>query len=501
MGVNTDASINNVSLRRIKLLLILLFSFLALPNLATRTLWQDEAETALVAKVVTHRGLPFAYDEQGPISQDWSYQFSVSSLWRWHPWLQFYIAAASFKLLGSSTLTARLPFTLMGIGFYAYFLHFLTIHGPKERKFVLIAGLLGLVSTPVLLHIRQGRYYAPSLLFTLMTIDGYLRLVQKKSSLRYILGSILLFHSFLPGALTLQVALWLHMLLKMWPITWSALPKIAINRNFQRFVLAFTTTLVFTLPWTIWLKIGGQNINFNPALVKQHLLEHYVYIHKFILPLFLFIPFLSSKIRQRYLKDEKMVLFALIIGVNLILYTFNHPYFFRYLVPLIPLFIFSASWLLTQLKPSIAALLGLTLIFMTMKTLPGYLFEITHPYRGTNEKLVELVNSLDQSSFKTLATNYDDFTFRFHTPLKVYGPQHLVDYPPKRDELLKDCPDIIVIYPQWGNEQRLSEIVAICKMKQIDTRINFMKLADDPSPVTHQYKPPTTGQLELYFSQ
>ena len=104
----------------VKILLTVIFAFLVITNLGAGTLWQDEAETALVARQMVKSGqwLPYAYDDQGPISQDWNYQFSVSKLWRWHPWLQFYVTALSFKLFEISALTARLPFAIAGILFF-----------------------------------------------------------------------------------------------------------------------------------------------------------------------------------------------------------------------------------------------------------------------------------------------------------------------------------------------------------------------------------------------
>src|SRR3989339_2020213 len=201
----------------VKILLTIIFAFLVIPNLGARALWQDEAETALVAKqmVKSNNWLPYANDGQGPISQDWNYQFSVSKLWRWHPWLQFYVTALSFKLFGISALTARLPFALAGILFFYYWIGFVKKHGPKNRMFYFLAISLVLTSVPLLLHIRQARYYSLALLFTLMAVDGYLIILKRlptqgvtlkykiETSFKYILGSILLFHSFLPGALAL----------------------------------------------------------------------------------------------------------------------------------------------------------------------------------------------------------------------------------------------------------------------------------------------------------
>src|SRR5207302_1394430 len=47
------------------------------------------------------------------ISQEASKEFGPDYLWRWSPWIQLYIAAGSFAVLGPTTLAARLPFTVL----------------------------------------------------------------------------------------------------------------------------------------------------------------------------------------------------------------------------------------------------------------------------------------------------------------------------------------------------------------------------------------------------
>src|SRR5262249_2354985 len=84
-------------------------------NLGERYLWQDEAETALLAKSILLTGLPTACDGKNVISQELSREFGPDYLWRWSPWLQFYLAAGSFALFGPNTLSARLPFAVLGL--------------------------------------------------------------------------------------------------------------------------------------------------------------------------------------------------------------------------------------------------------------------------------------------------------------------------------------------------------------------------------------------------
>lgn len=471
-------------------LLVALFTLLLVPNLAVRPLWQDEAETALVARQMVNSGiwLPYASDNQGPISQDWNYQFSVSPLWRWHPWVQFYVTAISFKFLGVNTLAARLPFALIGITAFACYLRILSAYGPRSSGFRLIAAFGFLLSVPILLHFRQSRYYALSLLFYLMSIDGYLKLSKGRSGITYIIGSIGLFHSFLPGAFTLQLSFWIHQAYRL--AKSRLVPR--HDRIFRQFLAAFSVTLLFTMPWAIWLKIGGQNLNFSPELIKQHLIQHYVYIHRFIFPMFGLLPLVHRQTRNKFFHHPTLPLFVIIIATNLILYTVNHPYFFRYLLPVIPLIIFTASWLVTNTKPILAVISLGSVILMLGKTLPSYVLEITRPDVGANTQIIQMLSSLNPAYYNKLAVNYDDFTFRFHTRYLVSGAQQLTQ--------LTDCPDIIIIFPDWGNEERLRTIANECQLALNPTELNYSKLADDPDPINHSFSLPPPRTLEVFLA-
>src|SRR6516162_1027891 len=82
-------------------------------GLGDRSLWQDEAETALLGKNILRFGRPIASDGVNVISQEASKEFGPDCLWHWSPWIQLYIAAGSFAVLGPTTLAARLPFALL----------------------------------------------------------------------------------------------------------------------------------------------------------------------------------------------------------------------------------------------------------------------------------------------------------------------------------------------------------------------------------------------------
>ena len=79
-------------------------------RLGQRCLWQDEAQTALISRTVLDHGVPLGSDGRNFFSQEGGAEYGAHYLWRWHTWLPFYVVAGSFRLLGTTTLAARLRF-------------------------------------------------------------------------------------------------------------------------------------------------------------------------------------------------------------------------------------------------------------------------------------------------------------------------------------------------------------------------------------------------------
>src|SRR5260221_5169480 len=109
-------------------------------NLTDTYLWQDEANTAVMAVRLLRYGRPLAYDGRNLLSDDnFAAQdrqtidartkdpgkavedcirrgtMTADGMWTYHPWGQFVLAGLSIELLGQTTLAARLPFALAGL--------------------------------------------------------------------------------------------------------------------------------------------------------------------------------------------------------------------------------------------------------------------------------------------------------------------------------------------------------------------------------------------------
>jgi 4-amino-4-deoxy-L-arabinose transferase-like glycosyltransferase len=130
-------------------------------NLGETYLWDDEAETALLAQSILAAGVPKALVNGQWVREDSPPTRNHAGIWVWNTWFSLYLAAASFKILGVSTFSARLPFALAG-------LLSLLLSLPVFRKITkdpftaaLGAGLMA-TSVPYLLYVRQCHYYLPA---------------------------------------------------------------------------------------------------------------------------------------------------------------------------------------------------------------------------------------------------------------------------------------------------------------------------------------------------
>ena len=192
-----DKSSNRVYYAHFPIILILaLGAFLLLFHLDDRPFWQDEAETACLAKNVLKYGLPRAYDGVNIVSQEQGHEYDENFLWRWSPWMQIYVAAAAFRLGGLTTYAGRLPFALMGLA-CIFLVYQLVRRNFDDRTWALWAAALLTCSVIFLLFARQCRYYSLGALLTLTSLYAFKEDWQSKfwPALLLCLSIGLLFHT------------------------------------------------------------------------------------------------------------------------------------------------------------------------------------------------------------------------------------------------------------------------------------------------------------------
>lgn len=301
------------------LLLCLLAAVPAVIGLENVSLWYDEAQTAFVAKGVLAHGLPLAHDGTDLIPDPYPY-YNEDLIWVEHPWLQFYITAASFYLFGASPITARLPFLLISL--CSLPLLYVTARRLGGTGVARVTVLLLLFIVPYLLHIRQCRYYAVLCFCVILGLYACLAMQDgRKIGYLYFIGAVtgMFYSNPAPFAgFMFAFSIW----------------YLAFGRSVIRWTsLAWTYGVVFvmTFPWFLYADLSGRRSTYtdwnivNPLKFFGHYL---VDLNTFILP-FAWIPIILVYFLWRKGRRLESILFLSIpvtmVGIRIFVNMPNKP--------------------------------------------------------------------------------------------------------------------------------------------------------------------------------
>jgi hypothetical protein len=230
------------------LMLCAVAALLLLPNLGGPRLWADEGDTAVFARTIVERGLPYAWDGRTFSESDRGRRLNADLLLVGTPWLPFYVTAGSFALLGESAFSARLPFALCGVASVAL-LYLLVLRLTADRRAALAAAALLLGSVQFLLYARQCRHYPMNAALTLVVLIGFLRLRERPRDPLFAIAAVLLYHTHpLPAAATLGAA--------------GALAVLhpAFRPALKPYCGWLAVVVLLALPW-LWVSFGGWQEN------------------------------------------------------------------------------------------------------------------------------------------------------------------------------------------------------------------------------------------------
>lgn len=348
-------------------------------NLGNMSLGIDESNTATLAKNVLRFGYPRVWDGRNLVPPFFDGDVNADMAWTAHPWLQFYVAAASLFLFGPQDWALRLPFVLAA--FLALpLLYFLAWQISHHQVICRIAVAMASLSAPYLLYARQARYYSLTFLFGIGTLLAYTKWsesLKKRHLLLFVVCSVLLFHSFYP--------FWIPLMLS---ILGYFLFLDAKRGKWLQFAAAWLVILIFTVPWFIYMPpaTGPAGTKPDPVLIGTVLSTYVgklqVYIFPFITLLILMAIFKffstigwlsremhNAKFHRTYiLLIVPMVLQILVVSMIPIATT-------QYLAPLLPLgFIlvaFSMVWM-RELGRTMALFILALLVFTNLLNLLPY---------------------------------------------------------------------------------------------------------------------------------
>ena len=416
-------------------------------RLGQMLLWQDEAETAVLARNILRFGFPRAFDGLNLVFDPQGY--GANYAWLYHPWASLYLTAAFFKLFGATTWAARAPYALLG--WLGILLTYLLARGVSRRLSVRRWSMVSLVvCVPFFLYMRQCRYYAPSLTLGLAWLLAYRCWVEDRpwSTSLLVMAGALLFHTNYGVAVPFGAAAVLD-----WWIGYR-------HRMPWRRPLAVLLAIgLLTVPW-FWYLQGWRHATAQPSWhhVRQHAEFYLRMTNKYFLPLAFWAAVLIYR-RWRHhrwlwnasalqIDHSVLRLGALTIGVTLLFVLLPEQRHVRYLVPLIPLWLIGQALLLDDwirhrrwVGVAVAVLVLGTNLFSGARLrvpLTDFFYELGHDYHGPNEAIVQYLNTHAKPG-EQVKTPYDERVIIFYTRLAVEPPNAIGPSNPFARET----------YPKW----------------------------------------------------
>ena len=225
-------------------------------NLGSDYLWEDEGDTAALASNILKFGVPKAWDGAAFLDCDHGTRLNRDLVMVTHPWVQYYLTAASFLIFGQNTFAARFPFALAG-WLSILVVYFFLWRSIGSRLTAFSAAALLVLSVQFLLYARQCRYCALNMLLICWLFWSFFRMKSTRDCVLFILASVFLFHTH-PYGIAPVVAL-------------GALSLIYRPFAMQRRWIWFATPAIalLTLPWLALSSLSSSGSALNTTLPQS----------------------------------------------------------------------------------------------------------------------------------------------------------------------------------------------------------------------------------------
>jgi len=228
-------------------------------NLGNDYLWEDEGDTAALASNILKYGVPKAWNGAAFLDSDHGARLNGELVMVTHPWLQYYLTAASFLVFGENTFAARFPFAVAG--WLSILLAYLFIWRFTENRWAAVTTAALLVfSVQFLLYARQCRYCALNLFLVCALFWFFFKMKSARECTLFVIAAAFLFHSH-PYGLAPTAALGALAL---------AYPPFKAQRRWIWF--ATPAVALLTLPWLAFSSLSSKGSELNttaPASVGE----------------------------------------------------------------------------------------------------------------------------------------------------------------------------------------------------------------------------------------
>lgn len=429
--------------------IILIALFLIFFRLDQRLLWVDEAETALLARNVLVYGIPKAYDGKTLVSQEVGHEFGSDYIWRWTPWLDKYVTAGSFALIGQSTFSARLPFAILGL-LSVISMYPLALILFRDRWVGIFSMAFLLLAVPFLLHVRQCRYYSFVILGSIWAVYFFIRILEEKRGATVGLAAAMtvLFHSnnlsFLATGIALAPCLF------VFKVDRAALYRLA---------LATLIVVVFNGPWAYFFLFRKAEETAHPFF--SNLSFYLETTNRYTFPLAAVVMFLGicwyvGRKRFPISSGDWRSFIGLIVmaSVYIVVLSIGPWSYYRYTIGLLPIcaaLLAFMSWNILKWNRLVGVLFTIAFLFTAVfhqisaslfearsysasvrtagrsfpvcdRFLPlgNYLYELVKPFDGPMDNLVKYLLENGRPGDRILIT-YGDLIVKFYTKYEVRG--------------------------------------------------------------------------------
>lgn len=411
---------------------VLLLSILpSLYRLGHFKLWQDEAETALVASSLSGSSIPLGRDEKNSFTQQFDQEMGPNNEWKLHPWLQFYWAYGVMSVFGTSDIALRAGFAFFSLLTLALLLLIPYLFKDKklQRMALLAAVFLGFNIGFVLLT-RQVRYYAPNMFFvTASMVFGLRYVLGPQKSIGFLVAAfvstLLLFHTNYLSAIAMVVAgaslLLVYRGKKTWILLVSQGLALAVN-------LPYLLWMLDTPYFTKRLSSGGGNTAFQNVVDYLGVLGADYYQWPFALALALLLAFVW---KQKKLKSpqgiQPLAAIAFVLLYLAVVSMASSSFFTRYLCGLLPLLALlkghTVDALMNRLKEAkywpVAAVVVLLVI---AEPYGKYWKSLSSKTEGPVTAMVHLFeNQLPLDAGLNIFCTYGDLSLKWYFDNQVWG--------------------------------------------------------------------------------
>lgn len=406
--------------------------FLIFVNLDRSYLWQDEAQNALLARTTLKYGIPMGFDGPNSLSQELGHDIDANGVFRYHPWLPFYICAASFAVFGESTYSARFPYAVIGLATVAL-TYVVARMVWRSTAAAVFSTLVLTFSVPFLLLVRQCRYYSPLVFFVLLALYGYIETLRGRKRGPWVMGG---------AAVCIMHTLHLHALL----FFASVLIHTALWRHpyWRRVVVPIVVVMAAHVPWFVWvLNVAEYRhaVSHEHAMMFLRELVRQCVDYAFFPPLLVAAGLLIVRRKPYYHpcfdppQTAGIVVILCYTALTLFALGFRAPYpFFRYMAPVTAFAAILAGYVATATfawnRLLGVALTGAVALWMLFPcALWKYPIELFEPYRGPIGGIVEFLREHAEDGDSIVIT-YGDMPVKFYTKLRVLGGAAADELPP-----------------------------------------------------------------------